>query len=420
VGRGSVLTLAFWPTHFRDVLAPVLREMAPRVGESLAVVAEEALSLGLAPARFASIWQYWDAVAAAAVRTNLGRQRAVARALRAPGGLEELLRREELPFSAPVVRRLLLARLRKEFRRLARIAALAARILEGERPRLVIYSDDSDPRCRVFSLQAAQRNVPTLLVQQGIASAAYPEWKFFSAGTVAAMGPTSREAMVSQGVAPGRIVLTGNPGFDRLVVRAPEEGAAVRRRLGLDQDRRMLLFASQPYRAGAFRSPEARSEMIAAIGNAMRAVPEVQLVAKAHPAEDPRELAQLLGPGLCALLGPGEDIIPLIKASDIFMTFFSQTALQALCAGKPVLNVAFPGAGGMDLYERSGATWVARNEREIMECLRRLAGAGAPALRAGREAARREFVRAWAQADDGRAAARTAQLAFDRMATSES
>ena len=230
------------------------------------------------------------------------------------------------------------------------------------------------------------------------------------------MNASSRADMAAQGVPPDKITVTGHPGFDRLL--SPEPGARekIRSGYGLAEGQKMVLLASQPYYAGAFRTPEIRRTMIRAIVNAAASFKNMILVIKPHPGDRLREIKRAVGKSRrMAIAGKTEDITGLIHGCDIFMTFFSTSALQALYAGKPVINVDFPESGGPDLYSRSGATWTARSEEDIVRRLGRLAAGPSPGETDGREKARRAFLQEMIYIPDGKATLRAAQIALEMI-----
>ena len=127
-----------------------------------------------------------------------------------------------------------------------------------------------------------------------------------------------------------------------------------------------MLFASQPAYIGAFEQPKRRIEMIKAIIGMARSMKGVTLVIKPHPGENKKDLISLLRTRQNIVLVDGSiNILPLIKCCDVFVTFFSTTAVQALYADKPVITIDLPGSGGGRFYTDSQATWVARSVDDV-------------------------------------------------------
>jgi hypothetical protein len=339
------------------------------------------------------------------------------------GILAALVRELQIAVDPEALRRECMWLFERMLRPLVDYVAVVEHIFRHHRPALLVYADDTDQRLRTFSLTAQSSAIPALLVQQGFSTdRAYPEWRHFSATAVAAMGEMSRQAMRAQGVPAARIHVTGHAGFDQLLTNNVEGTASVRRALCVEPHEPMALFACQPAYPGAFRTPQIRREMIQAVGHAAAAVPGLRLVIKPHPGDDERELRLLLGrhPSF-VMLERSAEITPLIKACDVLVTFFSQSALQALYADRPVINVAFPDSGEPTLYIDSGATRIARSTREIsrhlQEVVSGLARVGAPDPTLS--AVRARFVEEWAYIPDGCAAQRVAALGVRLMKSGE-
>ncbi len=423
--KPNVLVLGFSPTHYRDVLRPVVDRLLREPGLSSVVMTAGGPhgNGGHLGATCESIWNHWDRAAEDMAAVLDRRLRTVEQKIMHPGILDAIVRELAISVDPDALRRECKWLFVRLLRPLVEYLVVVDHILRHHRPALLVYADDTDQRLRVFSLAAQSCGVPTLLVQQGFSTdGAYPEWRHFSATAVAAMGETSRQAMLAQGVSASHIHVTGHAGFDQLFTNDVEEIARVRRALRIEPHDRMALFACQPAYPGAFRTTEIRREMIEALAHAAAKVTGLRLVIKPHPGDDERELRRLFGrhPSF-VMLERSVEITPLIKACDVLVTFFSQSALQALCAGKTVINIAFPDSGEPTLYIASGATRIARSTDEIIRHLREVVhstgGVGAPddAL----AEVRRRFVKKWAFVPDGRASDRVATLAIRLMQSSE-
>lgn len=309
---------------------------------------------------------------------------------------------------------------RSEFPRLAQQIAVAEHILDNHRPALIISPDDADQRTRLYTLLARSRGIPSLVVQQGLTNEKGVEWQFFTADAVAVFGPTSRAALCQHGIPPDRIHVTGCPRFDILAQPAPLLTQEIRAALGVPDGSALVVMASQPYVPGAFSRPEARHEMLRAIGRAVGALENVHLAVKVHPVEDEGKVRELIGTGSrVSFVNRREDIQELIQACDVFITFFSTSGLMALIACKPLICVNFPDSGVSNLYCDSGAAWVTRTEEEIVHCLHILTGPAREQMIAEREAARQRFVYDLTYLPDGSATQRVSQTVLELIGQEE-
>jgi len=316
----------------------------------------------------------------------------------------------DLPGVWPLVKREFRWLFRFIFPRLAREVAIAEHIMVEHSPDIVVSPDDSD-RARIYTILARAAGIPSLIVQQGLLNEKAVEWRFCTADRIAAISPSSITALSAHGIAAGNIELTGCPRFDVLYQSSAEERDKIRASMGICVKNQMVLLASQPYVYGAFSSPDARAEMLRAMGRTAVSIESVHLVVKAHPTEDIRELQRMIGSGeRISFVKCSADIQNLITACDVFVTFFSTSALQALIAAKPVISLCFLGSGVTGPYADSEAVFVAQSENELMEHLNVLISLERHRVLAERENARQKLVYDLAYLSDGCSAQRVVEL----------
>lgn len=417
--RRPVLVTCFTRAFYRQLLQPVAEAIVKQGLGDVVVLhggppaeswpKERALSIQ-------SIWNHWDDEVDRRHRNLAHHLQRLKNEVLGESQLSSLMKEISRQFGTIKVKNEFVWLFWREFIRLAPQWAVAEHILLRHRPALVISADDADPRCRLYSLSAKAVGVPTLLVQQGLSSQAYPEWRFLSHDKVAAMGERSRRDLTAQGVDPERIVVTGHPGFDTFAGTDPEAAATVRSDLDMPPGNHLVLFASQPGYVGAFDHPKKRMDMIKAVVKVVESMNDVTLVIKPHPGERGRELAALMGRARRVVLVDGAvDIGPLIKACDVFITFFSTTALQALYAGKPVVTIDVPGSGGGGVYIDSEATWVARSGEDIRLHLTTLLSPRREEFQKTRAEARQRFLREMVCVPDGNATDRVMEVVSELL-----
>ncbi|TKS58502.1 MAG: hypothetical protein EWM72_02940 [Nitrospira sp.] len=406
-GPRTVVVTCFTKSFYHQVLQPVADSIARRHLAKVVVVHGGDLAGArdhAGPVIFHSLWNHWTAEVDQAQRNMQRSLRRLRRELLDRSQFNSLMDGVRSHVGDISVKGELQWLFWREFVRLAPQIAVAEHIVFRHRPALIISADDADQRCRIYSLLARAAGVPTLLVQQGLSFKDYPEWRFLSHDKVAAMGESSRADMKAQGVDPDRIVVTGHPGFDNLVSAEPDVRIRVRKELGIAENERIVLFASQPSYVGAFDQPSRRTEMIKGVVKVVGSLKDVKLVVKPHPGETRRELVTLIGNKQHVVLADGAaSIAPLIKTCDVFVTFFSTTALQALYAGKPVITIDIPGSGGGRLYTDSQATWVARSAEELMAHITNLLSAQRAEHLKTKEEARCRFLQEMVHHPDGKA-----------------
>ncbi len=412
-GARTALFLSFSPQFDRDVLEPVATSMSAR--EHWNVVAlgngsNSAHGSRTSSGRTHPIWNHWTAAVeqrAATMRNALSRVRRLVDVRRLMPPLAEAGYHFHHTEIAPEIDWLFW----REFRRLIPPLAIAEHLLRAHRPAVIVSPDNADQRCRLYALLGRQLGIPVLIVQQGLVGGNYGDWRFLCADKIAAMGETSAELIAQQGVARDTIVITGHPGFDMLNTMDPARRSTVRNTLGVPQGHALVVFASQPYVPGAFASTAARRTLLREVAEAAVALPGTTFVVKPHPCDTVREARRLFAAAPVKIVDPALDIRPLIASADVLVTFFSTSALQALAAGTPVINLVQADGGSSNPYVNSGATWVARSACELKELIGSLIGPMRDRLVREREPARLKFVQEWAYTPDGAAANRVARLA---------
>lgn len=422
----TVVFLGISPLFYRSVLQPVAESLAMANDLNVLVIwgpsGHPREVMGSGRVMFQSIGQHWDVTVGTRTKEMIEHLHLAKKTILHSWQLAHIIYQEGSGLTWPAMLREVNWLFWREFRRLIPQMAVAEHILGCHRPALIVSADDADQRCRIYSLLGRSFGIPSLVVQQGFTTAEYPDWRFFSADAVAVMSENQRDGIISQGVPPDRITVTGHPGFDSLVSLDPDTSSRTRVALRVGDGHSMLLFASGPYVIGSrsFSGPNVRRTMIRAVCEAAEAVESSYLVVKPHPSENVRELRSLVGRRQRLLIvDKMGDITPLIKACDVFITFFSQSGLQALVAGKPVINVAFPGSGTSTAYSDSGATWLARSRDEIERHIHSLTGENRAEEMAKRAAARQRFVYEWTHLPDGRATERVVAAIRNMLDTND-
>lgn len=300
----------------------------------------------------------------------------------------------------------------RELPRLIYFAAAAYKVLSHYAPTIIVTADDADQKCKLFELVARELRIPALVIQQGFTRSDYPDWRHFAGEYVAAMGPTSLETLVGQGVPREVVTVTGHPGFDKLKYISGEENTATRVILGIGSDDFLIVFCSQPYYLGTFRSPEVRSEMIRACCETVSAVPGARLIVKAHPQEDVSALKKLCAncPNI-QIVDSQVEVASLIKACDVFITMFSQTTLEAIYADKPVININFPGSGVKSPFLDGKATCLVKSREEIRIAISKLLEGDYGFFKnQDNRIAKDKMLKDWAFLNDGKATDRVIDL----------
>jgi hypothetical protein len=300
------------------------------------------------------------------------------------------------------------------FHRLIVYIAIAKYIIARHRPSLIISPDVNDPRTRIFCLAARLENIKTLEVQFHFTNPTNVEWDFFIADHLAVTGPNNFEQMLGHGIHPSKLSITGSARYEHPLFNGTSASASeVRASYKVDENTKIVLFASQPYYHEAFSSERIRKEMILDLFRTASNSSGKTLVVKPHPFDRVDELRSLASSfNNIVIVDKRVDIRFLINASDMFVTFFSATTFDALFMKKPTLHLAYPGAYHDNTFEDCGATSRAVCNADISHFfgLGDTSDYGEAVIK--RELARVAFLKGWFNDLDGQATDRIVSIAM--------
>ena len=241
-------------------------------------------------------------------------------------------------------------------------------LLKCMRPRIIVAGDDCDYRTRAYFLLAKREKIPTLLIQQGLASYKTVDFMFLSTDKIAVIGEDSFLKLLGMGVERDRMIITGRSGFDNLVLPENE----IQRDpiiTGRPLVKRYILFTSQPFVAGAFKDPKTRNEAVEFMYSL--SFTDLPVVIKPHPGEDMnfhRKLSMKYPQAI--LVDKDSNTNRLVKNCEILVTCSSTTALQAMIAGKPVIIFNFRGCSEHSPYYGSKAVSIASTYEELTKVIK--------------------------------------------------
>ena len=149
------------------------------------------------------------------------------------------------------------------------------RFLEDVQPTAVLADSEHNHPWACLILAARQMKIPTL---QMIHCAIYTSYIFYPLLSDVALcwGEQQREQMISFGVEPERLQITG---CQRLTRKIAADGSTVRARLGLPQDVSVVMLATNPIARLQWR------KQVFAFGDAFSGCDDLVAVARLHPSE---------------------------------------------------------------------------------------------------------------------------------------
>jgi glycosyltransferase involved in cell wall biosynthesis len=293
------------------------------------------------------------------------------------------------------------------WRLLGRAAALEA-LLEALRPRLLVGLSERGTLVQT-AFQAARRlGVAGLALESHDMVYDEPLFGRLDADRLAVCGRASAEIYRRHGVPAERIVVTGQPAYDRLAVLGAEGHSSEREYLPPGKER-LVVFFSQPSEVTFSR--RRKLELLRAAAGLQRSSAATAVLVKPHPREDPQELEGLIkqaGLPQEAILPFRLDLYKLLIESDVVVTAFSTVGVEALVLGKPVAVLRVPGEEAVLEYTASEGVYRAFNAEELAEGVQRLLRD--PELRRKLAAGRRAYLERHEAGADGGAARRVAAV----------
>lgn len=162
---------------------------------------------------------------------------------------------------------------------------------------------------------------------------------------VCIMGPNNRIFFEENGVPEYKIVITGQPRFDRIqMIKTSNSKFDVISALGLNPAKKIFILTTAPFVEEGLWQEDERSTFLESIVSAIRKT-DAQLIIKVHPREgaDPYKKIANMDPGNIVVVKNEIELYNLLNASYAMITVLSTTGLEALIFEKPLIIVNFFG-----------------------------------------------------------------------------
>ena len=274
-----------------------------------------------------------------------------------------------------------------------------------EKPNIIIVLTDSSPPCRIAVLVGRFANIPSLLLLHvGMIGLNY-ECPEFLVDKIAVTGEFARDILIKCGVDKNRLVATGRPTYDVLVCAEERFNKdEICRRLGLDPTRRIIVYTTENL------PPSESKAMVYAICKAVKEFSDLQFVIKVHPSELDLSMYRRVTKdvGVDVLITRDANIYEVLYVSDIVITGFSATALDAMMLDKPVITVNFTGLEDPLPFAESGAAIGVCEEKDLVPAIKR--GLYDEDAREKLRVAREKFVYEHSYKRDGKSTERAIKL----------
>lgn len=159
---------------------------------------------------------------------------------------------------------------------------------------------------------------------------------------IALFGETTKSLLISEGIPPEKLEITGNPKFDSLFqYKDPELKLILKKRWDIPSEKKVVTILTQYLVESNSWTSEQRRFFISKIANACFNLPNVQLIIKLHPSKENKDDYHKILEDLpiSALLYQSEPLHEIITLSDVIISVSSTSALEAMALDKPVLII---------------------------------------------------------------------------------
>ncbi len=224
---------------------------------------------------------------------------------------------------------------------------------------------------------------------------------------IAVFGESVREMFIKEGIFPDKIVVTGNPKFDRLQSSAEKNTTAhLEKKYNIPSGKKVFSVFTQYLVELGYWNPAQRREFVSEIAEAVMELKDVHLIFKIHPIyEKKKDYEEILSKYPLNYdifkFEPSDEIIDI---SDVVMAVFSTVALEAMVLGKTTVILNLFKNEEPKFYRDSGAIYIEEKE-ELLPHLRKLSQGETP----DREKVE-EFVYGQTYKIDGKSSRRIADL----------
>ena len=293
-------------------------------------------------------------------------------------------------------------------------------ILRSENPDIIVTGHDQNPMDILFIKACNESGLPSLTVQDGLLAAARTfnesfydkldyiiipfrvlklvlnpsrsfkykinrlnfEYKYGGdysfvyghgeSSKIALFGDNVKNMLLSEGVSPERLVVTGNSKFDDLIqFRNPLEKDYLKEKFELPSDKRVVLVLTQSFVEAGLWSKKDREYFIVEIAKACVNLEDVQLVIKLHPPyeseADYREILKDLP--ISPLIYNFESLHEIICICDVVVSVSSTAALEALALSKPLLIINMDDSS--KIFKDAGVLFIEKQD-DILNALEKL------------------------------------------------
>jgi len=295
-------------------------------------------------------------------------------------------------------------------------------VVKEERPKLILIVDEYGLYGKAAVLAGKINKIQTIAIQHGIIGP-YHFGYYHAKGEIAegnvikqrycpipnktvVSGRYYKKILIRTGsYPPSSVVIAGQPKYDVLAFSDKiYKKENIYGRLKIDPNKKLIFFASQP------DSPQAKELLFRSVFEAIKKIPNVQMIIKLHPNEYDKSLHEKIAKevGIDVVITKDINLFELLYACDLMMTSSSTVAIEAMILNKPVVTVNLTGMPDAMPFAKSGAAIGVYRAEDIYSVI--VKALNDEQTRKSLESNRRKFVYDTAFKIDGQASRRIINL----------
>jgi len=253
-------------------------------------------------------------------------------------------------------------------------------MLKNLYPSAIVATDDRNAFVRSVFMCSRINHIPTLLIQFGSPIGDAPVWMSpISADIMCVESKKEKQFLERISGNQGKIVHTGQPKFDLLRSRFINvEKSPLLKKYSINDKKKKVLLTSVPYideieSVDAILSITEYMRYLQCFYKNIQQFPDIQFIIKPHPNENPtihQEMLRLHDKNDNLLLMEQEvDTFELIYISDLLITTFSTSGLEAVVLNKPVITINLTGRPDPVDYAKQGVAIGVYEEKNLCSAI---------------------------------------------------
>lgn len=234
------------------------------------------------------------------------------------------------------------------------------------KPDIIIVVTDTPLIERSIIYAGKILKIPSLRLQIGLIGHKHDQCELL-VDKMAISGEATKKILTDKcKIDPEKLVITGCPVYDRLVYAHKFfNKRQIIMNLKLKKEKKIIVYTTENL------TEKENKKLANIVCKSLENFCDIQLIIKVHPGETDLEIYKNIAKkvGIDFIVIRDTNIYEILYVSDLLITYFSATGLEAMILKKPVITLnPFEGTDPVG-YEASGATIIVRNVKELQDTI---------------------------------------------------